>query len=199
MPKPSARFFKTPEDFRRWLKENHLTAPELWVGFHRVASGKPSITWPQSVDEALCVGWIDGLRQSIDETSYRIRFTPRRKGSVWSNINVGRVKALAEAGRMRAAGMQAYEARMESRTGIGSFENPVAKLPATYEKRFRANKAAWKYFRNEALSYRRACLWWIASAKKEETRERRFAMLLADCAAGRRLAQYSLKSKAKKR
>ena len=191
MPKRPARFFKTPDDFRRWLEGNHTTAPDLWVGFHRTTSGKPSITWPQSVDEALCVGWIDGLRQSIDETSYRIRFTPRRNGSVWSTINVARVKALTEAGRMRPPGLKAHEARKEHRTGIYSFENRPADLPAAYAKRFRANKAAWKYFSGEAPSYRRAAIWWVVSAKKEETRERRLALLIADSAAGKRLAQYT--------
>ena len=186
-----ARFFKTPAEFRKWLAKNHATEPELWVGFYRVGSGKPSITWPQSVDEALCVGWIDGLRQGIDEASYRIRFSARRKGSIWSAINIGRVTALAAEGRMLPAGLEAFEARKENKSGIYSYEQRPERLTPPYEGHLRRNKTAWTFFRAQPASYRRAATWWVISAKKEETRLKRLGKLIEDSGGGRRLPQFT--------
>lgn len=189
----TARFFKTPADFRKWLAKHHATAAELWVGFYRTTSGKPSITWPQSVDEALCVGWIDGLRQGIDAQSYRIRFSPRRKGSIWSAINIGRAKALCGEGRMLAAGLKAFEARKENRSGIYSYEQRPDTLGKPYEAQLRRNKDAWTFFEAQPPSYRRAATWWVISAKKEETRLKRLGKLIEDSGGGRTLPQFTRK------
>lgn len=182
------RFFRTPADFDRWLAKNHDKVSELWVGFHKKATGKASITWPQSVDEALCWGWIDGLRKSIDETAYMIRFTPRTASSVWSEVNTRRAKALIEEGRMKEPGLRAFEARRPERSGVYSFEqrkNP--QLDPALEKRFRANRAAWRFFEEQPPGYRRIALWWIVSAKKEETRRARLEKLIEACAEGKRI------------
>jgi len=184
---PRPRFFAAPADFRRWLEQNHAKAAELWVGFHKKDTGRPSITWPESVDEALCFGWIDGVRYRIDESSYRIRFTPRRPKSVWSNVNVKRVRALKKLGRMAAAGLAAFAKADPKRSGVYSFERKNARLGAAYEERFKADKKAWGFFRAQAPSYRRLAAWWVISAKKEETRRARLNSLIARCAAGRRL------------
>jgi len=179
-------FFDSPAAFRAWLEKNHATARELWVGYHKRATGKPSLTWPESVDEALCFGWIDGLRKSIDENRYRIRFTPRKPRSRWSAINIARVKVLEKLGRMREAGRRAFAQLGGDKTRIYSYEQRHdAKLSPAHERRFRAEKKAWALFEAKPPSYRRTLAWWIASAKKEETRERRFARLLADARAGR--------------
>ena len=180
-------FFATPADLRAWLKANHATAPELLVGFHRKGSRRPSITWPEAVDEALCVGWIDGVRRSLDETSYTIRFTPRRKGSIWSAVNIGRVAGLREAGLMQPSGEAAFEARKEAKSAIYSYERPPAQLDAGAEASFRANGAAWDWFHSQAPSYRRTATYWVTSAKRPETRARRLATLIEDSAAGRRI------------
>jgi uncharacterized protein YdeI (YjbR/CyaY-like superfamily) len=185
---PLATFFATPDEWRRWLAKNHASATELSVGFYRKGSGRPSITWPEAVDEALCFGWIDGVRRSIDSESYRIRFTPRRARSIWSAVNVKRVAALTEAGRMRDAGIRAFESRNEARTGVYSFEQKAEPtLPPAYAKRLRANPAAAKFFAAQPPSYRRPATWWVVSAKQEATRERRLTTLIADSAAGRRV------------
>jgi uncharacterized protein YdeI (YjbR/CyaY-like superfamily) len=153
------QFFATPAHWRRWLAANHDKADELIVGFHKRASGVPSITWPESVDEALCFGWIDGIRRRIDETSYQIRFTPRRKGSIWSAVNVGRVAELTKTGRMHSAGVRAFEARTKKKTAIYSFEQRTqAKLPAAYERRFKANAAAWRFYNTMAPWYQRTTI-----------------------------------------
>ena len=163
-----------------------MSVDELWVGFHKRASGKPSITWPESVDEALCYGWIDGLRKSIDGQSYMIRFTPRRKGSAWSAVNVRRVKELIRARRMRAAGTKAYRARTTDNTGIYSFEQRKhLKLPAAYLREFKANPAAWRMFQSRPPWYQRTAIFWVVSAKQEETRRRRLGILIDDSAHGR--------------
>ena len=177
--------FETPEAFRRWLEQHHDTETELWVGFHRKATGRPSMTWAESVDEALCFGWIDGKTKRIDEGSFTIRFTPRRKGSMWSQRNVGRVEQLTSEGRMRPAGVRAFEARREDRSGISSYEQrhrPA--LPRPYERRFRAERKAWAWFEGKAPSYRHAAIRWVMTAKKEETRERRLRQLIEASAAG---------------
>jgi uncharacterized protein YdeI (YjbR/CyaY-like superfamily) len=179
-------FFETPDDWREWLARHHDTVPELWVGFHKKGTGRPSITWPESVDQALCFGWIDGVRRRIDENSYVIRFTPRRKTSIWSSVNLARVKELTRLGLMHPAGLATHAARDPARSGLYSFEQrKVAKLPAAFERKLKANRKAWAYYQAQPAWYRRGAVWWIVSAKKEETRERRLATLIADSAAGR--------------
>lgn len=173
------RFFKTPADFGKWLEANHGKAEELLVGFYKKGT-KPSITWPESVREALCYGWIDGIRRSVDEESYSIRFTPRRPSSVWSAINIRMANELIAEGRMRPAGTKAFEARKENRSGIYAYENRPQTLPAPYEKKFRKNPAAWKLFQALPPSYRRTAIWWIVSAKKEETQLSRLEQLIAN-------------------
>ena len=178
--------FETPQAFRAWLEQHHDSASEVWVGYFRKATGKPSMTWAESVDEALCFGWIDGVRRRIDDERYTIRFTPRRKGSVWSVVNVGRVAELRKQGRMRAAGLKAFAARREDRSGIYSYEQRAsATFDPAFERRFRANEKAWAHFGARPASYRQAAIRWVMSAKKEETRERRLATLIEDSAAGR--------------
>lgn len=182
------RFFERPDAFRAWLEEHHETVPELLVGYRRKGTGLPSLTWPESVDVALCFGWIDGVRRGIDETSYSIRFTPRRARSIWSTVNVRRFGELEAAGLVHEAGRRAFAARREDRTGVYSHEQatpPV--LSAAFEERFRAEPAAWEWFAAQAPSYRRQASHWVMSAKREETRERRLGMLIADAAAGLRV------------
>ncbi|HLW36261.1 MAG TPA: hypothetical protein VKS98_11440, partial [Chthoniobacterales bacterium] len=149
------KFFRKPSDFRRWLEKNHPTASELWVGFYRKTSGKPSITWAESVDEALCFGWIDGIRKGIAEVSYKIRFTPRRRGSIWSAINIKRARELAKQKRMRTAGRRAFAARIENKSGIYSYEQRTAELPGPYAKLLKKDKVAWKFFQAQPPSYRK--------------------------------------------
>jgi uncharacterized protein YdeI (YjbR/CyaY-like superfamily) len=182
-------FFATPADFRKWLEQHHDAAPELWVGFHKKGSGKPSITWPESVDEALCFGWIDGVRKSLGDESYVIRFTPRRARSIWSAVNVRRATELTRLGRMRPAGAKAFEARDPARTGVYSFEQPreSLRLSAPYEAKLKANTRAWAFFQSQAPWYQRTVSRWVMSAKKEETRLRRLAALIEDSARGRRI------------
>ena len=178
--------FATPEDFRAWLRQHHDSATELWVGYYKKATGEPSMTWQQSVDEALCYGWIDGVRKRIDDRRYMIRFTPRRPGSVWSAVTVARVAELTKQRRMRAAGRRAFEARREDRSGIYSYEQrDRAVFSPEFEKRFRAKRKAWADFEARPRWYRQAVIRWVMSAKKEETRERRLEKLIADSAAGR--------------
>ena len=167
---------------------NHKGTRELWVGFYKKGSGRPSITWPESVDEALCVGWIDGLRKTIDEESYKIRFTPRQKTSNWSAVNIARVQELTKLGRMRPAGLKAFKLRKEEKSGIYAYENrKSAVLGETAEKQFRSRPAAWEFFQNQPASYRQTLIWWIASAKKEETRNQRLEKLIAQSEAGKRV------------
>jgi len=183
----SIRYFASPAAFRKWLAANHAKAKELLVGFHRKGSGTPSITWPESVDEALCFGWIDGVRKRVDETRYTIRFTPRRKRSNWSLINVNRVKELIAQKLMKPAGLEAFQARETKKTGIYAYENRPAELEEAFARTFRRNKEAWAFFQAQPPSYRKLANWWIASAKKEETRQKRLARLIADSAAGKRI------------
>jgi uncharacterized protein YdeI (YjbR/CyaY-like superfamily) len=185
------KFFKTPEDFRKWLEKHHEVARELWVGYYKKDSGRPSMTWPESVDEALCFGWIDGIRKSVDRESYKIRFTPRRARSIWSAVNIKRVEELAREGRMRPAGERAFAARVENRSGIYAYEQRQTELVEPYGERLRRNRAAWKFFQAQTASYRKAAIWWVLSAKREETRLKRLETLIADSAAGRTLRQYT--------
>lgn len=185
----AARYFATASAFRAWLAEHHASERELLVGFHKVGSGEPSMTWPESVDEALCYGWIDGVRRRVDETRYTIRFTPRRPGSIWSAVNMKRVAMLEKAGRMRAAGRAAHAALRENRVGVYSFEQREAKLDPAGERAMRRVPAAWAHWQREAPSYKKAASWWVISAKQPATRARRLAQLIADCAAGLRIKQ----------
>jgi len=180
-------FFPTPADFRVWLTEHHGSAVELWVGFHKKGTGKPSITWPESVDQALCFGWIDGIRKSLDADSYVIRFTPRKRGSHWSNVNIKRIGVLVEQGQVADAGLRAFEARSETNSGRASFEQEVVELPAEYLDLFRANAAAWEFFSAAPPGYRKTVTWWVISAKREETRRKRLARLIDDSANGLRV------------
>jgi uncharacterized protein YdeI (YjbR/CyaY-like superfamily) len=179
-------FFKTPADFRKWLARNHSSATELLVGFYKKDSGKPSITWPESVDEALCFGWIDGVRRRIDDVSYSIRFAPRKTTSTWSAINIGRVAELTKLGRMQPAGIRAFEQRREEKSAIYAYENEARTLSADDEKTFRADKKAWEFFNAQPPGYRRQSIYWITSPKKPETRARRLATMIEDSANGRR-------------
>jgi uncharacterized protein YdeI (YjbR/CyaY-like superfamily) len=181
------KFFRTPADFETWLEKNYARATELWVGFYKKDSGKPSITWPESVDQALCFGWIDGIRKRVDETSYQIRFTPRRRGSIWSAINIKRADELARQKRMRPAGLKAFAARIDNKSGIYSYEQRTTELAEPYATHLKKNKAAWNFFRMQPPSYRKMIGWWIVSAKKEETRMARLAKLIGESAKGKRL------------
>jgi uncharacterized protein YdeI (YjbR/CyaY-like superfamily) len=179
-------FFATPADFRAWFEAHHADAPELLVGYHKKGTGRPSITWPESVDEALCFGWIDGIRRRIDDESYSIRFTPRRARSIWSAVNVRRAGELIEAGLMTPAGLAAFEARDEARSAIYSYEQRhKAELEPEQEARLRADPRVWEWFQSRPPSWQRAAVYWITSAKKPETRERRLATLIEHAAEGR--------------
>ena len=179
-------FFVSPDELRAWFEEHHASADELWLGYHRKATGRPTITWPQAVDEALCVGWIDGVRYRLDDTRHAQRFTPRRKGSIWSAVNTRRAQELIDEGRMSPAGRKAFEARSEERTAIYSYERATAALSDDQQRRFEADEAAWTFWQAQPPSYRRAITHWVSSAKRDETRERRFLKLLEDSRAGRR-------------
>jgi uncharacterized protein YdeI (YjbR/CyaY-like superfamily) len=183
-------FFETAADFRDWLERHHASAVELIVGFGKVGSGKPSMTWPESVDEALCVGWIDGVRRRIDDESYQIRFTPRKPGSIWSLVNIQKVEKLLAQGRMRPAGLAAHAARTEGKTGIYAFERAEPAALSHAEVRvFRQSTVAWHYFEASPPSYQRVMLHWVVSAKKSATRERRLSQLIAACAAQKRIVR----------
>jgi uncharacterized protein YdeI (YjbR/CyaY-like superfamily) len=185
------RFFPTPEDLRAWLEEHHETATELWVGLYKKSSGRPSVTWPQVVDEVLCFGWIDGIRKGVDDVSYMNRITPRKPTSNWSAVNVKRFGQLKRQGRVRPAGQRAFDLRTKARTGVYSYEQRhQVKLEPAFEKRFRAEKKAWTWFQNEAPSYRTTAVYWVMTAKKPETRERRLGRLIADSARGRRVPPF---------
>jgi uncharacterized protein YdeI (YjbR/CyaY-like superfamily) len=179
-------FFATAPELRAWLEDNHATASELWVGFYKRGLGKPSITWPELVDEELCFGWIDGVRKGIDAVSYANRITPRKPRSTWSAINIARAKELIALGRMRPAGLRAFERRTDERSAIYSYEQRTkARLDPEAERSFRANKTAWAFFQAQPPSYRSTALWWVISAKREETRQKRLATLIRDSQNGR--------------
>jgi uncharacterized protein YdeI (YjbR/CyaY-like superfamily) len=187
-PKPT--FFPTPAGFRAWLEAHHDQFQELFVGFHKKSSGKPSITWPESVDAALCFGWIDGVRKSLDETSYTIRFTPRRPTSTWSAINIKRVQQLKKMGLMHPAGLKAFAARSAKKSGIYSYEQrKSAQFTREQAKQLRANKAAWEFFRSQAPWYQRVCTYWVISAKKEETKFKRLSELIGHSQNRRKMPQ----------
>jgi uncharacterized protein YdeI (YjbR/CyaY-like superfamily) len=181
------RFFATPELLRAWFEARHTTNDELLVGYHKVGSGRPSVTWAQSVDEALCFGWIDGVRRSLDAQRYTIRFTPRRARSIWSQKNIARYRELEAEGRVHDAGRRAFEERDEARTRLYSFEQDEAAFTKEQTRTFRANRKAWDFFQSQPPSYRTPATWWVVSAKKDETRARRLATLIADSANGLRI------------
>ncbi len=190
-------FFPTPADFRRWLKANHATETELLVGFYKTSSGKPSVTWPESVDQALCFGWIDGIRKRVDDESYTIRFTPRKPTSTWSAVNIKRVEELTQQGLMQPAGLKAFEARKENKSGIYSYEQRSAALPPEYEKVLKKNKAAWTFFQAQPASYRKAAVWWVVSAKQEATRLKRLDQLIDLSAHEQQIPQFKWRTKSK--
>jgi uncharacterized protein YdeI (YjbR/CyaY-like superfamily) len=195
--KEEVTFFATPAAWRRWLERHHATASELWVGFHKRHTNTKSITWPESVDEALCFGWIDGRRQSIDDTAYKIRFTPRKPTSMWSAVNVARVRELTKETRMQPAGHAAFAKRTPEKTGVYAFERTKdAKLTPEWQRRFEKNAKAWSYWKSKPPWYQRTALHWVVSAKKEETRLRRFEQLLLDCENARTIKQLTTSSRA---
>ncbi|MBX7225988.1 MAG: YdeI/OmpD-associated family protein [Chitinophagales bacterium] len=177
-------FFETPEAFRKWLEYNHNKESEVYIGFYKVKSGKPSMNWSQSVDMALCFGWIDGVKYSIDNESYMIRFTPRKKTSIWSAVNIKKVEHLIKAGLMTKSGLDAFNHRTEHKSKIYSFEKEEVKFSSAYEQLFKANKVAWEYFQSLAPSYRKPSSNWVMSAKQEATQLKRLHELIADSEKG---------------
>ena len=180
-------FFPTQSAFRKWLEKHSHKETELLVGYYRVDSGKPSMTWSESVDQALCFGWIDGIRRSIDAESYSIRFTPRKPKSIWSAINIKKVEDLTEKGLMKPAGIAAFNLREEHRSRIYSFEKEETPFSPAFEKRLKANKKALAYFESTAKSYQKVCRHWVMSAKQEATREKRMNELISDSEAGMKI------------
>ena len=178
MVQMKVHFFASPDEFRSWLKNNHATQSELWVGYYKKSTGKPAMTWSQSVDVALCFGWIDGIRKTIDAESYKIRFTPRKPGSNWSAVNLKKIETLKKMGLLRAAGVKAFEERKPKKTGYSYEDRKTIVLEPSLEKKFRANKKAWTFFQQQPPSYRSTILFWIMSAKQPETRERRLQRLI---------------------
>lgn len=194
---PGPAYFASPRQFRAWLQRHHESAQELLVGFHKTGTGKPSITWPESVDEALCFGWIDGVRKRLDDEAYTIRFTPRRPGSTWSAVNIARVQALIQKGLMAPAGLAAFDSRQENRSGVYSYEQRPAELIEPYAAMLAQNRPASAFFARQSPSYRRAAIWWVISAKKEETRLKRAQSLIERSARESLLPQFARSSSAK--
>lgn len=185
------RFFATPDALRDWFDANSATAGELWLGYHKKATGSPSVVWSEAVDEALCVGWIDGVRYRIDDFTHAQRFTPRRKGSIWSAVNVANVARLTAAGRMRAAGLATFDARSEAKTAIYAHERPMSVFTDEETARFRDDEAAWSDWERRPASYRKVVTHWVTSAKQASTRERRLSTLIEDSKAGRPIKSQS--------
>ncbi len=188
------KIFSSSAEFREWLETNHGRAPELWLGFYNKRTDKKSITYREALDEALCFGWIDGVRKSINETTYKQRFTPRKLKSYWSSVNIRRAGELVKQGRMVPSGIKAFERRTND-SGKYSFESRPKKLPPAYERQFKATPGAWKFFQAQAPWYQRTSSFWIVSAKQEETRQRRLATLISDSERGRRLDMLTPKAK----
>lgn len=193
---PKIIFFKTRADFRKWLEKNHAEKTELFLGYYKKDSGIKSITWPESVDQALCFGWIDGIRKSIDEKSYFIRFTPRKKTSIWSSVNLKKVAELTRLDLMNPAGIKIHAERKVGNEEKYSFEQskPIALTPA-YLKKFKANKKAWKWFLEQTATYKKQSTWWVISAKQEETRLKRLGILISDSENGRKIGPMSYQKK----
>ena len=190
-------FFTSPSALRKWFQKNHNRETELLIGFYKVESGKPSITWSQSVDEALCFGWIDGIRRSIDKDSYTIRFTPRKPKSIWSAINIKKIDALTKLGLIQPAGQAAYEKREEKKSKIYTYENApvIYELTRDFEKQLKADKNAWKFFQSQPPHYKRNAIYWVMSAKQEATRKNRLLTLIKDSSASRKIKPLSYASK----
>jgi uncharacterized protein YdeI (YjbR/CyaY-like superfamily) len=188
---PKAVYFANAAAMRAWFEKHAASEDELLAGFYKVHTGKATLTWAEAVDEALCVGWIDGIGRRVDDERRTIRFTPRRKGSHWSLRNVARVKALIAGGRMQPAGLAEYEKRSEKKTGRASFEQRPAALPPDHQKTFKADRAAWAFYTSQAPWYQRTTTWWVISAVKPETQARRLATLMAASAKGRRIIDAS--------
>jgi uncharacterized protein YdeI (YjbR/CyaY-like superfamily) len=186
----TATFFETQEKFREWLEKNHEKETELMVGFYKTKSGKPSITWSQSVDQALCFGWIDGVRKSIDQESYCIRFTPRKSTSIWSAINIKKIEELTKAGFMQVAGLKAYSLRTENKSKIYSHEKEKVELDIEYEKQFKKDKTAWDFFEKQAPSYKKVMIHWIMSAKQEKTRISRLEKIIIESRKEKRMDRW---------
>lgn len=182
------KFFKTKKELRKWFEKNHLKLDEVWIGYYKKATGKKSITWSESVDEAICFGWIDGIRKSIDEVSYTNRFTPRRPNSNWSAVNIDKVKRLTELGLMKPEGIKAYKKRKSNKSKVYSYEQESDQLEKSFEKIFKKNKKAWQFF-NEKLapSYRKTSIRWVMSARQEKTRIKRLEILIASSAKGEKI------------
>ena len=189
------KFFPNPLRFRKWLEENHNKKKELLVGFYKKSSGKPSITWPESVDQALCFGWIDGIRRSIDEESYSIRFTPRNPKSTWSAVNIKKAEELKKLGLMNPAGLTAYKKREDKNSKIYSFEQRIVQFDPQYEKTFKKNKKAWNNFLLQPPYYRKTVTHWVMSAKQEETRFKRLNRLIKDSEAGLKIKEMRIGKK----
>lgn len=183
---PKAKFFASQDEFRSWLAKHHKTESELIVGYYKVHTGRPSMTWSESVDQALCYGWIDGIRHKIDEDRYCIRFTPRKRGSKWSDVNLKKVEVLQRKRLMRAAGVKAYEQRIEGRRAGYAYEENIQALSPEMQREFRRHKEAWAFFEAGPPSWKKKILHWLTSAKKEETRQRRLAKLIESCERGER-------------
>ena len=181
------RFFASKFAFRKWLEDHHNQVFELWVGFYKKQSGKGGITYREALDEALCFGWIDGLRKTVDDSSYTIRFTPRTAGSTWSGVNTRRVEELTKLGRMQGPGLSAFRTRDSKKSRQYSYERNNCKFEAAHENKFKANAKAWEFFRAQAPWYQRTTTWWVVSAKREETRLKRLATLIEDSENGRRI------------
>jgi uncharacterized protein YdeI (YjbR/CyaY-like superfamily) len=180
-------FFPSQKHLRKWFEKNHKKENELFVGYYKVSTGKPTVSWSQSVDEALCFGWIDSLGRSIDEESYCIRFTPRKPTSNWSAINIKKIEELTKLGLMKPEGLNAFSLRKENKSNIYSYENSAAASEKSFEKKFKANKQAWKYFKSTAPSYQKITTRWVMSAKQEATRIKRLEELIRDCALGKKI------------
>lgn len=196
MPTAQPVYFTTAGEFRRWLAKHHASESVLLVGFHRRATGTPSITYPEALDEALCFGWIDGVRRTVDEDRYTIRFTPRKNDSYWSIVNTAKAEALIAQGRMHGSGLKVFQSRDAARTGEYEYEREAATMTPAMRRTFRANAKAWKYYASEAPWYRRVTTWYVVGAKRPETRAARLATLIACSAKGERLpgiAKYTSK------
>ena len=178
-------FFEHKDQMYNWFSNNHFKITVVWVGLYKVGTGKPSVSWSDTVDVAICFGWIDGIRKTIDGHSYMIRFTPRKPGSIWSAVNMAKAEELIKQNLMQPLGMAAWQNRKDHLSGIYSYENEEKVFSEAYEKMFKANKAAWKYFMNQGPYYRKTVIHWVMSAKQEATRTRRMETLIADCEAGR--------------
>jgi len=181
------KFFTTIFEFREWLEANHATERELQVGFYKKNSGRFNFSWSEAVDAAICYGWIDGVRNAVDEISYTVRFTPRKPKSIWSAVNIKKVEELSRLGLMRPAGIAAFERRDEKKSAIYAYEQKNAALGEDYEARFRANAKAWEFFETQAAYYRRTAIWWVISAKQEETRLKRLDKLISKSEAGEKV------------